>query len=113
MSLDITFTHDKCPHCGHAPEYMCFNITHNLGRMAEACDVYHTLWRPEEIGISIAGQMIEPLRQAVARLKASPEHFRQFDSPNGWGLYVNFLPFCEKVLAYCIANPDARVEADR
>lgn len=27
------------------------NITHNLGKMAEAAGIYHALWRPDEIGI--------------------------------------------------------------
>lgn len=89
------------------------NITHNLGLMAEAAGIYQCLWRPEELGITKAHQMIEPLSVGLARLVAEPDHYRQFDSPNGWGVYDNFVPFVQKVLNACIENPDADVEVDR
>ena len=37
------------------------NITHNLTKMADEAGIYECLWRPEEIGITKAGQLIEPL----------------------------------------------------
>lgn len=44
------------------------NITHNLGSMAKACDIYDPLWRPDECGITQASQLIEPLELAIAKL---------------------------------------------
>ena len=35
------------------------NITHNLNRMAEAVDLYLPLWRPEEIGIAQAEEIVD------------------------------------------------------
>lgn len=49
------------------------NITHNLIDMAQAADLYKCCWRPEEIGITKAEQLIEPLKQGIERLKAEPD----------------------------------------
>src|SRR6266496_3980933 len=37
------------------------NITHNLNTMADAAGIYKHLWRPEELGITKAGELIAPL----------------------------------------------------
>lgn len=89
------------------------NITHNLGRMAAEAGIYKHLWRPEEIGITTAAQLIEPLATGLALLKSDPPRFEAFNSPNGWGLYKHFVPFVEKYLEACRQNPDAEVSVSR
>jgi hypothetical protein len=89
------------------------NITHNLGAMAREAGIYQHLWRPEEIGITKAEQLIEPLRVGLERLKAHPDHYSKFNSPNGWGMYEHFVPFVERYLAACVENPDAEVSVSR
>jgi hypothetical protein len=89
------------------------NITHNLGRMAEEAGIYQHLWRPEEIGIAAAEELIEPLSAGLALLKSDPARFKAFDAPNGWGLYEHFVPFVEKYLDACRENPDAFVSVSR
>jgi hypothetical protein len=42
------------------------NITHNLNRMAKEAGIYKHLWRPDEIGITLAGELIEPLQSGLA-----------------------------------------------
>ncbi len=86
MSLDVSIKNDD------GVEVYSANITHNLGRMADAAGIYQALWRPEEIGITKAGQLIEPLKAGLALLKSDRLHFETFNSPNGWGLYKNFVP---------------------
>ena len=129
MSLYVYLTSDKrempCPECAHcsecggrrvverSTEHYWANITHNLGAMADAAGIYQHLWRPEELGITKAGQLIAPLREGLARLKAEPERFKAFDAPNGWGRYGYFVPFVEKYLAACEATPDADVSVSR
>ena len=89
------------------------NITHNLGKMAgEAC-IYEALWRPEEIGKTKASEIVELLEKGLADLKARPEHFETFNSPNGWGMYEHFVPFVEKYLEACKEYPDAVIEVSR
>ena len=89
------------------------NITHNLSAMASEAGIYRHLWRPEELGIVKAAQLIEPLRVGLARLKADPERFRKHDAKNGWGRYEDFVPFVERYLAACEENPDADVRVSR
>lgn len=89
------------------------NITHNLGRMAEEAGIYMHIWRPEEIGIIKAEELIEPLQKALDDMKARPERYEQFNAPNGWGMYKNFVPWLEKYMAACRAFPDANVRASR
>lgn len=104
MSLDLSF------HAVRETEVGDFNITHNLGQMAEEAGIYDILWHPEK-GVSTAKDMIEPLQKGIADMRARPEHYKQFDSPNGWGKYDDFLPWVDRVLKCCQANPDAKVSA--
>ena len=89
------------------------NITHNLNKMAMEAGIYEHLWRPDEIGINRANQLIEPLRTGFTLLESDPERFKSFDSPNGWGLYEHFVPFVRDYLQACIKWPDAVVEVSR
>jgi len=85
------------------------NITHNLNTMAGKAGIYFYVWRPEELGIEVAGQMIETLRDGVERMKKFPEYFKQFNASNGWGTYEDFVPWLEKYLEACIRYPKAKI----
>ena len=109
------------------------NITHNLNVMADAAGIYEALWRPHRLreGYNIpegdhdaeydfedrceikAKELIDKLEKGLAELKAKPEHYKKFDSPNGWGLYVNFVPFVEEYLNACKEYPEAEVSVWR
>lgn len=107
MSLDVYLTVVK------PTEVYSANITHNLGEMAQEAGIYQHLWRPEELNITKASQLIEPLRAGLALMKSDPERFEAFNATNGWGLYKNFVTWIERYLAACEANPDASVEISR
>jgi hypothetical protein len=89
------------------------NITHNLGTMAGEASIYEALWKPEEIQKEKAGDIIELLEKGLADLKARPEHFKTFNSPNGWGMYHHFVPFVEKYLNVCKECPECLIEVSR
>ena len=89
------------------------NITHNLGEMADKAGIYYALWRPEEIGKTKASEIIELLEKGLNDLKSRPEYFEQFNSPNGWGMYKNFVPFVEKYLDACKQFPESIIEISR
>lgn len=121
MSLDVNLERNNgkviktCPECGHKREVeeietvFDANITHNLGSMAEEAGIYKHCWNPEEIGITEARQLIEPLEKAIAMMKADPKRFEAFNSPNGWGLYEHFVPWLEQYLEACKQYPDATI----
>jgi hypothetical protein len=107
MSLDVWLTEVK------PTEVYSANITHNLGRMADEAGIYEHLWRPEEIGITKASQLIEPLENGLALMKSDPGRFKAFDATNGWGLYEHFVPWIEEYLEACKDHPEAEVSASR
>lgn len=89
------------------------NITHNLGAMAEEAGIYRCLWRPDEIAVTKANQLIEPLRVGLALLKSDPARFEKLNSANGWGAYEQFVPFVENYLRACEEYPEADVSVWR
>ena len=106
MSLDVYLNDGKT-------QLFTANITHNLGEMADEAGIYKHLWRPEEIGIRKAGELIAPLRQGLHKLVERPSHFKTFNAPNGWGKYEHFIPFVAEYLEACIQHPDATIEVCR
>ena len=85
------------------------NITHNLTRMASAAGIYDALWHPENLKVTRAEQLIEPLAKGLALLEADPAKFKQYNAPNGWGMYEHFVPFVRACLEACREFPDAEV----
>ena len=125
MSLDVTlkgepYEHtETCHCCGHKATSMQSEVlfdannTHNLHKMEDEAGIYMQVWRHDEIGITKARELIGPLRNGIALMKADPPRFEAFNSPNGWGLYKHFLPWLERYLLACEAWPDANVEISR
>ena len=89
------------------------NITHNLNTMAEAAGIYMHLWRPDELGITKAGELIAPLEKGLRKMKRSPGKYKQFDPPNGWGSYDGFILWLEKYIAACKEYPEATIRVSR
>lgn len=89
------------------------NITHNLNTMAEAAGIYEYLWRPEEVGVTKARQLIEPLTAGLLRLTNDPEKFLAFSPSNGWGTYEGLCVFVSEYLDACEEYPDADVSVSR
>jgi hypothetical protein len=115
VSLDVhLYDGAPCDKCGRSgPEVYWANITHNLGGMATAAGIYEALWRPEEVGITTASQLLTPLATGLAWLKLHEAEARKHDAPNGWGLYEHFVPFVEKYLDACNKNPLATIRVSR
>jgi hypothetical protein len=107
MSLDVWLEDEA------GEELYSRNITHNLCEMADEAGIYGCLWRPDDLGITHARQMIEQLEEGVALLATHKAMFEAFNSPNGWGLWEHFLPFCADYLQACRDHPDALVRVSR
>lgn len=122
MSLDVYLyesAEHACSKCGHVDLVSsggCVyeaNITHNLGQMADEAGIYTALWRPEEMSAVFARDLIEPMQAGLALLKSDRPRFEKFNAPNGWGKYEHFVPFVERYLQACEANPNAIVKVSR
>lgn len=107
MSLDVYLTRvQKTTVFDH-------NITHNLGAMAREAGIYYHLWRPDEIGITKACELIDPLRQGLHLMKSDPSRFIKLNPVNGYGSYQHFVPWIERYLEACYKYPDADIEVSR
>lgn len=109
MSLDVWLTVPPT----EPEEVFSANITHNLGRMAHEAGIYEACWRPEEIGVHKAWQLIPLLRAGLWALETEPERFRPFNAENGWGLYEDFVPWVARYLKACEEFPQADVRVSR
>ena len=115
MSLNVHLTIDvdtggKELYC---VELYSANTTHNLGAMATEAGIYDALWRPDEIGIETAAQLIEPLRKGGQLMLDDPKRFEAYNDEKGWGMYYDFLPWIKQYLAACQLYPKARVSVSR
>jgi len=90
-----------------------WNITHNLNKMAGEAGIYGHLWRPDEIEVTKAHQLIEPLQNGLLLLKSDPARFKAFNPSNGWGDYDGLVNFVEKYLQACEQYPDADISISR
>jgi hypothetical protein len=95
------------------------NITHNLGKMADAVDVgegrtlYEILWRPDEHGYVYAREIVDCLHNGLKELSFNPEKYRKFAPENGWGSYEGLIEFVRKYHAACMETPDAELRVCR
>ena len=130
MSLDVSLYRkiEKqkctcfCPNCLKEVEHISdndretlfdYNITHNLNIMAEAAGIYYALWRPEEIGITTASQLIPLLEAGLELLRSDQKRFEKYNASNGWGMYEHLVKFVREYLDACREYPDALVCASR
>jgi hypothetical protein len=83
--------------------------------MAEAAGIYQALWRPEELhgGEIKAKEIIDIIEKGLADLEVRPDYYRQFNSPDGWGIYEHFVKFVSEYLMACKENPEATVKVSR
>ena len=113
MSLDFSLVRTgKYDDNGEEFETEVFssNITHNLNKMAMVADIYIPLWRPEEKGFTKAEDVVDMIEAGLKELKSNPVKYKEYDSDNGWGLYIHFVPFVEEVLRACKEYPKATIE---
>lgn len=138
MSLDVSLnrikyvTYDMETFAPEKEELFWANITHNLGKMADAAGIYEALWRPYmlhkdykhfdiydeeyefEKSVTIyAKDIVDIVEKGLKKMKNKPEYYAKFNSPNGWGLYENFVPWVERYLEALKEYPESIVEVDR
>ncbi len=107
MSLDIYLMELQLT------EVFNVNITHNLARMAKEAGIYKHLWRPEELGIIQASQLVEPLKAGLELMERDPKRFKKFNPSNGWGTYGGFITCIKHYIKKCGEFPNAKIEVSR
>lgn len=105
MSLDVSLTNDQ------NEEIFSANLTGNLGEMAAQAGIYNILWLPQEHGITRASQMVKPLADGLQELSINQGKYERFESPVGWGKWVDLVSWCSNYLQACRLNPAAALQA--
>jgi len=107
MILDVYLTDAE------GQEVFSANITHNMGAMAREAGIYMHLWRPDELGITRAGDLIEPVAAGLALMASEPKRFKAFDPANKWGSWKVFVPWIAEYLEALRAWPESTVRVCR
>ena len=107
MSLTV-YLKEMCP-----TDVYRGNVTHNLTEMARAAGLYEVLWRPDELGLTHAKQLIQPLQDGLTALQADPPRYKDLEPSNGWGTYEGLVGFVTGYLTACQEHPDATLEISR
>lgn len=94
-------------------EVFDINITHNLGEMALKAGIYYALWKPEEIHKYQAKDILPILKNGYELLTKYPDFYKKYNSPNGFGVYEDFLKFVNEVIKACENDPDAYIDISR
>ena len=81
--------------------------------MAAEAGIGDALWAPEEIGITHAALLIEPLSVGLALLRSDPARFLPLNPSNGWGSYDGLVRFVADYLEACANYPSAEVSVLR
>ncbi len=94
------------------------NITHNLAKMASVVDIdgrslYYYMWKPKDLGIRHAGQLVVPLKKGLEILKDDPEKFKKYNPPNGWGSYDKLVFNVLQLIQACEEDPYADISTSR
>jgi len=104
----------KCPHCGGdlhgGQELFSANITHNVIPMWRKAGVFDAIYESDG---KRASDYIEALRAGVADFEKNYPEYEKLNSPNGWGLAEDALPWLRKVLAAFENNLDGYIRVSR
>lgn len=109
MSLDIYLKENVCPHCKRSEEVYSANYTHNIGKIAQIAGIYELLWHPVEN--AKAGDLINPILEALVDMNKYPEKYLPHNPTNGWGSLETFIPWLQKLCNASQLNPTAIVIA--
>ena len=115
MSLDVYLTKIM------PTEVYSSNITHNLGKMANAVKLstgetlYQILWRPDECTppYTKAEEIAELLDEGFNILLSDPEEYKKYNPENGWGSYDGLVEFVYRYRNACWDDPDADIGVSR
>jgi|DEB0MinimDraft_10_1074344.scaffolds.fasta_scaffold92653_3 hypothetical protein len=85
------------------------NITHNLNVMADKAGIYMEVWRPNEIGVKKAFDIVSALGKAIKDLQTRPSYYRKYNPKNNWGSYETFLEFIKQYQFNCKKYPNSMI----
>lgn len=86
------------------------NITHNLTPMWRKAGIYDALYNSEGME---ANEVLSTLIDGLNDMIANPKEYEKLNSPNGWGLYENAVPWLSELIKGFKDNPKAIIEVSK
>lgn len=86
------------------------NITHNLTDMWKALGIYDALYNSAG---KTAKEVLPILEEGLQKMRKDPHEYKKYDSPNGWGLYENALPWLAELVADFAEYPDGVIDISK
>ena len=112
MSYDISIENEPCHACGHVKNFEWDGLTWNLRPMMVEAFGGEGIRGFDGMKASDVAPILE---RGLADMKARPDHYRTFNSPNGWGTFdgdreEDSIPFLvERFLEACKQMPNGIV----
>jgi hypothetical protein len=92
---------------GYKSHVFWANITYNLRDMLVEAGLADSLWTLDGMSAATAAPIVGDVWRELYR---RPDHYRRFDSPNGWGLHKNLVPWMKRLYVACRTHPSATVK---
>ncbi|MDT0211208.1 hypothetical protein [Curtobacterium sp. BRD11] len=105
MSYDIDLIVDHGD--GYQTNVFEANITYNLRPMLVEAGLKDSLHSLNGLTAESAAPLIGDVWRELYR---RPDHYRQWDSPNGWGLHKNLVPWMKRLYIACRTHPRAIIQ---
>lgn len=107
MSLDITLTDVFVE---PPVQLESLNITNNLIDFAIALNCYECIWKPKNLNIITAYQLLPHLYEAYYNVIKYGDIYLSLLPKNGWGTKEQFLNFIDQYIEACITYPNTLIE---
>lgn len=116
---------------GKTKDVLRINIIHDLNKMALKVpiewtdsktgqyfntDLYHIMWRPEEIftdTVITLDMLAQPLEIGLKYLLSNEKQLNKYNPENGWGHYEDFAYCIPQYIRACYLYPNAILEVSR
>lgn len=86
------------------------NIGNDFSPLAKKAGIYTHIWKPEELEIANAKDLIEPLSEGLKKLKENPMEYTKLGLEGGFVPWRGFVIFVEEYLKACVEWPKAKIE---
>lgn len=139
MSLDVTIEFKESRKCNfflehpysysylsdkdkeefHEEDCWWGNITHDLGEIASHVPIgdttlYYVCWRPEEIGVETAGEILPLLVKGIQYMVEHRKELLKYEFSKSRGAYNDFMKFLLNYKQACEDNdPECKIYTDR
>lgn len=84
------------------------SISPSILKVLKVLGLYERMWGSS--GVVLAGHLVEPIEEALQRLKDNPDYFKNI-SYRMWSTHDDVVEFLENLRDACVAYPESGLRA--